>query len=119
MLAWSRRRPGVAGLLLGLGAAAKLYPLFLLFPLLLLCLRAGRMRAWWTVALTGLVTWAVVNLPVAVLRPDRVVGVLPPQLHAGAPIPTRSTTSSTGLTGWAGFDGPLASGRAARRCSTR
>ena len=39
MLAWSRQRPVLAGVLLGLGAAAKLYPLFLLFPLLLLCLR--------------------------------------------------------------------------------
>ena len=34
MLAWSRRRPGLAGVLLGLGMAAKLYPLFLLGPLL-------------------------------------------------------------------------------------
>ena len=32
-------------MLLGLGVAAKFYPVFLLGPLLLLCLRAGRMRA--------------------------------------------------------------------------
>ena len=41
MLAWSRRRPGLAGIFLGLGMAAKLYPLFLLGPLLLLCLRVA------------------------------------------------------------------------------
>src|SRR5699024_274428 len=46
MLAWSRRRPVLAGVLFGLGVAAKLYPLFLLGPLLVLCLRAGRMREW-------------------------------------------------------------------------
>src|SRR5439155_1545915 len=41
LLAWSRRKPAVAGLLLGLGAAAKLYPLFLLGALLVLCIRTG------------------------------------------------------------------------------
>ena len=44
VLFWSRRRPGWAGVLWGLGMAAKLYPLFLLGPLLMLCLRARRMR---------------------------------------------------------------------------
>src|ERR671916_117147 len=44
VLAWSRRHPALAGALLGLGMAAKLYPLLLLGPLLLLCLRAGRTR---------------------------------------------------------------------------
>ena len=36
----------LAGVLLGLGVAAKLYPLLLLGALFLLCLRAGRLRAW-------------------------------------------------------------------------
>ncbi len=45
MLAWARRRPVLAGVLLGLGGAAKLYPLLLLGPILVLCLRAdGRHR---------------------------------------------------------------------------
>ncbi|WP_019932154.1 glycosyltransferase 87 family protein [Nocardia sp. BMG111209] len=39
MLAWARRRPVLAGVLLGLGGAAKLYPLLLLGPIVLLCLR--------------------------------------------------------------------------------
>ena len=44
MWAWARRRPVLAGVLLGLGVAAKLYPLLLLGALFLLCLRAGRLR---------------------------------------------------------------------------
>ena len=46
MLAWARKKPVLAGALLGLGAAAKLYPILLLGPLLILCLRAGKMCAW-------------------------------------------------------------------------
>ena len=45
MLAWARRSPIAAGILLGLGIAAKLYRLFVLGPLLVLCVRADRMRA--------------------------------------------------------------------------
>ena len=41
------RRPLAAGVLIGLAAAAKFYPLFLLGPLFVLCLRAGRMREFW------------------------------------------------------------------------
>ena len=70
MLAWARRRPVLAGVLLGLGIAAKFYPLLLLGALLLLCLRAGRVRAWAATATASVLTWAAVNLPVAVLAPD-------------------------------------------------
>src|SRR5499427_5566000 len=42
--AWAARRGGWAGVLLGLGVAAKFYPLVVFGPLLLLCLRAGRLR---------------------------------------------------------------------------
>ncbi|MEU7630164.1 glycosyltransferase 87 family protein [Nocardia sp. NPDC049220] len=44
LLAWARRKPVVAGLLLGLGGAAKLYPLLLLGPIVVLCLRADPMQ---------------------------------------------------------------------------
>jgi uncharacterized membrane protein len=44
LLAWARRRPMLAGLLLGLGGAAKLYPLLLLGPIVVLCLRADPMH---------------------------------------------------------------------------
>ncbi|MBH0778613.1 DUF2029 domain-containing protein [Nocardia sp. NEAU-351] len=44
LLAWARRRPVLAGVLLGLGGAAKLYPLLLLGPIIVLCLRADSLR---------------------------------------------------------------------------
>lgn len=69
VLAWSRRRPGLAGVLLGLGMAAKLYPALLLGPLLLLCLRSGRLRAYGVLLVGFVVSWLVVNLPVIVLAP--------------------------------------------------
>ena len=70
LLAWSRSRPVLAGVLLGLGMAAKFYPLLLLGALFVLCLRAGRLRAWTTSATAAVVAWAVVDVPVAVLAPE-------------------------------------------------
>jgi uncharacterized membrane protein len=64
ILAWARERPVAAGVLLGLGAAAKFYPLFALGPLLVLCLRAGRMREFWTTLAAAAGSWSAVNLPV-------------------------------------------------------
>jgi uncharacterized membrane protein len=65
--AWARRHPALAGLLLGLGTAAKLWPGFLFIPLLLLGLRSNRVREAFTASVVGLVTWVVVNLPVYLL----------------------------------------------------
>jgi uncharacterized membrane protein len=70
MLAWSGRRPGLAGVFFGLGMAAKLYPLFLLGPLLLLCLRGRRMADYFTLMSTFVVSWGLVNLPALWLAPD-------------------------------------------------
>jgi len=67
--AWARRRPVLAGVLLGLGIAAKLYPALLLGVLFLLCLRAGALRTWLRTALAAGVTWLVVNVPVALAAP--------------------------------------------------
>ncbi|MFH8367967.1 glycosyltransferase family 87 protein [Streptomyces sp. NPDC018031] len=64
ILLWSRGRTLGAGVLLGLATAAKLYPLLLLGPLLLLCLRAGRLRAWLTTLCGAVGAWLVVNVPV-------------------------------------------------------
>ena len=62
MLAWARETPVAAGVLIGLAAATKFYPLFLLGPLLVLCLRAGRMREY-CVPLGGRSCLGVVNVP--------------------------------------------------------
>jgi uncharacterized membrane protein len=74
VLAWTRERPALTGVLLGLGAAAKLYPVLLLLPLLLVCLRAGPRRValtrWTVTAASAAAAWAAVNLPVALLAPE-------------------------------------------------
>ena len=69
MLAWARRKPVLAGVLLGLGIAAKLYPALLLLPLVLVGVRAGRLREVGQTAAMAAVTWLLVNLPVMVLFP--------------------------------------------------
>ncbi|HEX2073891.1 MAG TPA: glycosyltransferase 87 family protein [Geodermatophilus sp.] len=68
--AWARRRPLLAGVLIGLGIAAKFYPLLLLGVLFLLCLRAGQLRSWLRTAVGAGVAWLAVNVPVAVLAPE-------------------------------------------------
>jgi uncharacterized membrane protein len=69
MAAWAARRAVLAGVLLGLAVATKFYPVLFLGPLLLLCLRAGRMRAFWTTTAAAAVAWLAVNLPVAIAAP--------------------------------------------------
>lgn len=70
ILAWSRERTAWAGVLIGLGAAAKLWPVFLLIPLLLLAWRGRKLGdALFTTSIAAL-SWFVVNLPVMLLYPD-------------------------------------------------
>jgi uncharacterized membrane protein len=64
LAAWSRRRPLLAGVLLGLAAAAKFYPLLLLGPVLVLCVRRGKLRAGAAYAAGALGAWLAVNVPV-------------------------------------------------------
>ena len=110
MLAWARKRPVLAGVILGVGAAAKLYPLFLLFPLLLLCLRAGRMRAWGQATAAGVLSWALLNLPVAIAAPTGWWEFFRLNSERGAD-PDSLYNVVAGLTGWSGFDGVLAPGQ--------
>jgi uncharacterized membrane protein len=63
MLLWARKYPAWAGVALGLAAAAKFYPLLLLGPLFLLCLRAGRLSAFWRLLATTVIAWAAINVP--------------------------------------------------------
>ena len=70
MAAWASRRQVLAGVLLGLAVATKFYPVFLFGPLLVLCLRAGRLRAFWATAGAAALAWLAVNLPVAIAAPD-------------------------------------------------
>jgi len=64
MLMWARGRSLAFGILLGLATAAKLYPVFLIGPLFLLCWRAGKWRDFGKAFAGTAVAWLVVNLPV-------------------------------------------------------
>ena len=70
LLAWARRRHYLAGVMLGLGTAAKLYPILLFVPLAVLALRASRMREFWQSASMGGLAFAAVNLPVYAVAPE-------------------------------------------------
>ncbi|OON79256.1 hypothetical protein B1H18_14990 [Streptomyces tsukubensis] len=70
MLMWSRGRAIAFGVLLGLATAAKLYPVLLLGPLLLLCWRAGKWREFGHALGGAAGSWLVVNLPVMLLAPE-------------------------------------------------
>jgi len=68
--AWAARRGVWAGVLLGLGVATKFYPLVVFGPLLLLCLRAGRMREFTRTLTAGVIAWLAVNVPVMIVAPS-------------------------------------------------
>jgi uncharacterized membrane protein len=110
LLAWARRRPVLAGVLLGLGGATKLYPLFLLGPILLLCLRVGRLRAGLQATAAAALSWVVVNAPIAVLFPAGWTEFFRLNGRRGADPDSLYNVLFT-LTGWPGFDGVLAPGQ--------
>jgi uncharacterized membrane protein len=70
LLAWSRKKPVWAGIWLGLGIAAKLYPVLLLVPLGVLCVRTGRWRPFFITLGATVASWVAVNLPVYLATPD-------------------------------------------------
>ena len=61
--AWSRGRPGLTGVMIGLGAATKLYPLFLLGPLLIIAWRRRRLADAGRAVAGAVASWLLVNLP--------------------------------------------------------
>jgi uncharacterized membrane protein len=67
-----RRRDGLAGLALGLGAAAKLYPALLIIPLALGRVRERRPVQVLLLGWAATAAWAAVHLPVALAAPERV-----------------------------------------------
>lgn len=68
MWAWARGRPLLAGLFVGLGTAAKLYPLFLLGALFVVCLRRRELSLFAKVAGAAAGGWLLVNLPAILLN---------------------------------------------------
>ncbi len=69
--AWSRDRPLLTGAFLGLGTAAKLYPLFLLGPLLVIAWRRRRLGDGVRACLAAVLAWAVANLPAWLTGPEQ------------------------------------------------
>ncbi len=69
--AWSRDRPVLTGVMIGLGTAAKLYPLFLLGPILIVALRRRQLGAFANTALAAGAAWVLVNLPAWLTGPDQ------------------------------------------------
>ncbi|ORV72664.1 glycosyltransferase family 87 protein [Mycobacterium gastri] len=103
LLAWARRRPWLAGLLIGLGAAAKLYPLLFLGPLLVLGIRTGRLGAVRRTVLAAAVTWLVVNLPIMVLYPRGWSEFFRLNTRRGDDMDSLYNVVKS-YTGWRGFD---------------
>ena len=66
---WAGRNRVAAGALLGLGVAAKFYPLLIIGALFLVCLRAGKIRDFLVALGSGVVAWLLVNVPVALFAP--------------------------------------------------
>jgi uncharacterized membrane protein len=61
--AWARDRPVLTGVLIGIGTATKLFPLFLLGGILVICLRDRRARDFALTVGSAVVAWVLVNLP--------------------------------------------------------
>jgi uncharacterized membrane protein len=106
MLAWARRRPVVAGLLIGVGVALKLYPLLLLIPMLILGVRAGRLRAVAQTASTAVIAWSLVNLPVLLLYPRGWSEFFRLNTRRGDDMDSIYNVIKS-FTGWRGFDPDL------------
>ncbi|WP_433557400.1 glycosyltransferase family 87 protein [Pseudonocardia xinjiangensis] len=110
LLALARRNPGLAGVLLGIGGAFKAYPLLLLLPIVLVAFRRRDAATGITTAVAAVVTWAMINAPVAVtftrgwwefFRLNQTRPADPDSLYFVVSY----------FTGWPGFDGQLASGQ--------
>lgn len=69
VLLWARRRPVASGVLIGLAFSAKFYPVFVVLAVLLLCIRADRLKAFGRFLAGAVLSWLVVNLPVMITAP--------------------------------------------------
>jgi uncharacterized membrane protein len=69
--AWARDRPVLTGVLLGLGTATKLFPLFLLGGLLVICLKDRRLPDIGRAVGAAVGAWALANLPAYLTGSDQ------------------------------------------------
>ncbi len=106
LLAWARRRPVLAGVLIGLGVAAKLYPALLLVPLAVLAVRTGRRREAGRTAVAALAAWLAINAPVLLLYPRGWSEFFRLNSRRGADMDSLYNVIES-FTGWRGLDTDL------------
>ncbi|MDR6504539.1 glycosyltransferase 87 family protein [Arthrobacter oryzae] len=70
MYFFSRDRLVLAGILIGLGTATKLYPVLVFGAILLLTLRTGKIRPLLVTAAAAAAAWLAVNIPIAAMNPS-------------------------------------------------
>lgn len=70
MLSFARRHLVLAGVLIGLGTATKLYPVLFLGAVLVLALRTGKLRVFAVTGGSALAAWLAVNIPYALAFPE-------------------------------------------------
>jgi uncharacterized membrane protein len=68
--AWAKERPVLAGAMIGLGTAAKLYPVFLLFAVWILALRTRKFADAVWATMSALFVWCAANVPIAIAYHD-------------------------------------------------
>lgn len=71
LLAFGRGHPWLAGILIGLGAATKLYPALALGAFLVLAIRTGIWKPFLKVTAGAAAAWVLANLPFALAAPAR------------------------------------------------
>jgi uncharacterized membrane protein len=110
LLAFARRRSVLAGVLLGIGGAFKLYPLLLVVPVVLVALRRRDPVPAVRTVLAAAVSCAAVNAPVALAYPTGWWEFF--RLNNSRPADPDSLWYVVSyFTGWPGFDGDLAPGQ--------
>ena len=103
LLAWARRRPVLAGALIGLGVAAKLYPALLLLPIVVLAVRTGRLADAARTTAVAVLTWLAVNAPVMIAYPRGWSEFFRLNSRRGADMDSLYNVVKS-FTGWKGFD---------------
>ena len=110
LLALARRNPMLGGLLLGVGGAFKFYPLLLLLPIVVVAARRRDFGVAGRVVGAALVTWAVINAPIALAYPAGWWEFF--RLNQARPADPDSLYNVVSyFSGWPGFDGRLAPGQ--------
>jgi len=103
LLAWARRRPALAGVLLAFGISTKLFPLLVLVAIAMCCVRAGRYRALAITTATTAVSTVLIYLPAVLISRDFTVQAGCPDAHSIAGWQFFTYLSQTRGADWGSF----------------